>query len=137
MSPNGLGFDASRVVPTADENRPKTLYALPCIKVADVAVNAAQVDLMAIADQVAAINGTVGDIKIRNVVVGTGAGTLNTPIPLPSGFSEDMCHFVWWVFGYETGSQDHKSFTGITRTPTAGTSGYVVQDVKYMIIGVR
>ena len=40
-----VAFDASRVVPTADENRPKTSYLLPCIKVADVAVNAAQVDL--------------------------------------------------------------------------------------------
>jgi hypothetical protein len=133
----GIGLDASRVVPTADENRPKTLYALPCIKVADITVNAAQVDLIALADQVAAINGTVGDVKIRDVVVGTGVGTLNTPIPLPSGFPEDMCHFVWWVLGYETGSNDHKSVTGTTRTPTVDTNGYVVQDVKYMIIGVR
>ncbi|GAB6177969.1 hypothetical protein JCM16814_28600 [Desulfobaculum senezii] len=54
-------FDASRVVPTADENRPKTSYALPCIKVADVAVNAAQVDLLALADQVASINGNKVD----------------------------------------------------------------------------
>lgn len=54
-------FDASSVVPTADENRPKTLYHLPCIKVADVAINAAQVDLMAIADQVAEINGSKAD----------------------------------------------------------------------------
>lgn len=58
---NYLGFDASRVVPTAEENRPKTSYALPCIKVADVAVNAAQVDMLALADQVAAINGSKAD----------------------------------------------------------------------------
>jgi hypothetical protein len=54
-------FDSSRVVPTADENRPKTLYHLPCIKVADAAVNAAQVDMMALADQVAEINGSKAD----------------------------------------------------------------------------
>ncbi|GFM34195.1 phage tail protein [Desulfovibrio subterraneus] len=54
---NTIRFDASRVVPTADENRPKTVYLLPCIKVADVAVNAAQVDLLALAAQVAQING--------------------------------------------------------------------------------
>ncbi|MFK4765478.1 phage tail protein [Desulfobaculum sp. SPO524] len=44
-----------------EETRPKTLYALPCIKVADVAINAAQVDLLALADQVAAINGSKVD----------------------------------------------------------------------------
>lgn len=49
--------DISSQVPTAEENRPKTSYVLPCIKVADVAVNAAQVDMMALAQQVASING--------------------------------------------------------------------------------
>ncbi|GAB6176913.1 hypothetical protein JCM16814_29500 [Desulfobaculum senezii] len=41
----------------AGENLVNSLAVLPCIKVADVAVNAAQVDMMALADQVAVING--------------------------------------------------------------------------------
>jgi hypothetical protein len=54
-------FDASRVVPTAEENRPKTSYLLPCIKAFDVAVNTAQVDMQALAAQVSAINGNKVD----------------------------------------------------------------------------
>ncbi|SIO25740.1 phage tail protein [Halodesulfovibrio marinisediminis] len=54
-------FDSSRVVPTADENRPKTSYVLPCIKAFDVPVNAAHVDMLALAKQVAAINGNKAD----------------------------------------------------------------------------
>jgi hypothetical protein len=54
-------FDASRVVPTAEENRPKTSYVLPCIKAFDVPVNAAHVDMLALAQQVAAINGNKVD----------------------------------------------------------------------------
>lgn len=49
-----LDFDASRVVPTAEENRPKTSYVLPCIKAFDVPVNAANVDMLLLAQQVAA-----------------------------------------------------------------------------------
>jgi hypothetical protein len=58
---SGISFDASRVVPTADENRPKTSYILPCIKAFDVAVNASQVDMQALAAQVSAINGNKVD----------------------------------------------------------------------------
>lgn len=54
-------FDASRVVPTAEENRPKTSYVLPCIKAFDVPINAAHVDMLALAQQVAAINGNKVD----------------------------------------------------------------------------
>ncbi|MFV0348437.1 MAG: hypothetical protein ACK5JO_07595, partial [Halodesulfovibrio sp.] len=58
------------------ENRPKTSYLLPCIKVADVAVNAAQVDLLALAAQVAQINGDKvdkGDAEYRSIVELKGA----------------------------------------------------------------
>ncbi|KAF1075905.1 hypothetical protein [Halodesulfovibrio sp. MK-HDV] len=56
-----ITFDPSRVVPTAEENRPKTAYVLPCIKAFDVALNAAQLDMQALAQQVAAINGNKVD----------------------------------------------------------------------------
>ncbi|SHJ72358.1 phage tail protein (plasmid) [Halodesulfovibrio aestuarii] len=58
---NGFDFDASREVPTAEENRPKTAYVLPCIKAFDIAINAAQIDMQALAQQVAAINGNKVD----------------------------------------------------------------------------
>jgi len=69
MRPTSM--NVSLVVPTADENRPKTSYLLPCIKACDVAVNAAQVDLLALAAQVAAINGEKvdkGDVEYRSIV---------------------------------------------------------------------
>ncbi|WP_430735220.1 phage tail protein [Halodesulfovibrio aestuarii] len=58
---DGFIFDASLDVPTAEENRPKTSYVLPCIKAFDVAINAAQIDMLALAQQVAAINGNKVD----------------------------------------------------------------------------
>lgn len=54
-----------------DETRPKTSHLLPCIKVADVAVNAAQVDLMALANQVAAVSGSKADrSELKQIGVG-------------------------------------------------------------------
>ena len=60
-----LGNSGSETAETAnettatgsDETLPKTTYILPCIKVADVATNASQVDMMALAAQVAQLNG--------------------------------------------------------------------------------
>ena len=43
------------------ETRPKTSYVLPCIKAFDVPINAAHVDMLALAQQVAAINGNKVD----------------------------------------------------------------------------
>jgi hypothetical protein len=71
QSTTGTHFDASRVVPTAEENLPKTSYLLPCIKVADIAINASQVDMLALAAQVAQINGDKvdkGDAEYRSIV---------------------------------------------------------------------
>jgi hypothetical protein len=71
QSTTGTHFDAALVVPTADENRPKTSYLLPCIKAYDAAVNASQVDMLALATQVAQINGDKvdkGDDEYRSVV---------------------------------------------------------------------
>ncbi len=56
-----INLDTSNVVPTAEENRPKTAYVLPCIKAFDIAINAAQIDMQALAQQVAAINGNKVD----------------------------------------------------------------------------
>lgn len=45
----------------SSENRPKTAYVLPCIKAFDIAINAAQIDMQELAQQVAAINGNKVD----------------------------------------------------------------------------
>jgi hypothetical protein len=51
--PSGFKFDASRVVPTAEENRPKSAVVMYCIKAVDEYVNPEQVDI-AIVDQMKA-----------------------------------------------------------------------------------
>ncbi|MGL4221386.1 MAG: gp53-like domain-containing protein, partial [Shewanella sp.] len=48
-----LDFDASRVVPTADENRPKTIKVLYCVKAFDAETNPGLVDLTALANEMA------------------------------------------------------------------------------------
>lgn len=48
-----LTFDASKVVQTADENRPKTIRMLYCVKAFGAAVNQGVVDITALANQIA------------------------------------------------------------------------------------
>jgi hypothetical protein len=55
-------FMASRVVPTADENRPKTIKFLYCIKAFDAPTNQGLVDITALANEVLALKNTVADI---------------------------------------------------------------------------
>lgn len=52
------GYGVPRI---GDETMPKTSYYLPCIKAFDVPINAAHVDMLALAQQVAAINGNKVD----------------------------------------------------------------------------
>ncbi|MEG6550183.1 hypothetical protein V6C53_08105, partial [Desulfocurvibacter africanus] len=46
-------FRASRVVPTADENRPKTINWLPCIQAASLPVDSGTVNMLELAGEVA------------------------------------------------------------------------------------
>lgn len=46
-------FDASRVVPTADENRPKTIKVLYCVKAFDAETNPGLIDITALANEMA------------------------------------------------------------------------------------
>ncbi|MGL5271728.1 MAG: gp53-like domain-containing protein [Selenomonadaceae bacterium] len=48
-----LDFDASRVVPTADENRPKTIKVLYCVKAFDAETNQGLIDITALANEMA------------------------------------------------------------------------------------
>jgi len=48
-----LGFDASLVVPTANENRPRNVALLPCIKAFDAAVNEGLIDITELANEIA------------------------------------------------------------------------------------
>lgn len=86
------------------ETRPKTSYVLPCIKAFDVPINAAHVDMLALAQQVAAINGNKVDrsewvelvpgeawqlpnkliIQCGQDLTATAAKTLNFPIAFPN-----------------------------------------------------
>jgi len=51
----GLRFKASKVVPTADENRPKNAAVMYCIKVTYEYVNPNQVDISAVAQEIAGL----------------------------------------------------------------------------------
>ena len=50
---SGVDFNTSRVVPTADENRPKSAVVMYCIKAVDEYINPAQVDMAEVAEEVA------------------------------------------------------------------------------------
>lgn len=79
VSPNDnarLDFDASRVVPTADENRPKTIKVLYCVKAFDAETNPGLVDLTALANEVAGKQPTLGYIRVWDQKAsGTSGGT--------------------------------------------------------------
>lgn len=49
----GINLDASRVVPTADENRPKTIKFLYCVKAFDAPTNQGMIDITALANEMA------------------------------------------------------------------------------------
>lgn len=50
---SNLTFDASKVVPTADENRPKTIKMLYCVKAFDAVTNQGLIDITALANEMA------------------------------------------------------------------------------------
>lgn len=54
-----LGFDASKVVPTAEENRPKNAVVMYCIKVADEYINPEQVDMAAMHQEIVELKDTM------------------------------------------------------------------------------
>lgn len=71
-----VGFDASRVVPTADENRPKTIKMLYCVKAFDATANQGLIDITALANEVAGKQNTFGYARFWDEKAnGTGGGT--------------------------------------------------------------
>ncbi len=73
---NWDSFDASRVVPTADENRPKTIKVLYCVKAFDAETNPGLVDLTALANDVAGLSANVNN---SFAVIYPNNGTATTP----------------------------------------------------------
>lgn len=133
-----VDFDASAVVPTADENRPKTSYLLPCIKVSDVAVNGAQVDMLALAQQVAAINGSKADrSEVSKTAIATGNITYGETIPLPAGYTEKQCRFFWAIPFVQQSSSDDFVRTGTVRTPPTPGGADTSKTGHYIVIGVQ
>jgi len=58
-----VDFDASREVPTADENRPKTIYRTAIVKAFSAAVNQGSVDVTQLATDVSTITNKVGTLE--------------------------------------------------------------------------
>ncbi|EGJ50261.1 gp53-like domain-containing protein [Desulfocurvibacter africanus] len=104
-SSRDIAIDASLVVPTADENRPKSINWLPCIQAASVPVNAGTVDMLALASEVAGLEGSKvafsdftqsltgnGWVKLPNGLIlqwgiftsNAGGNTVSFPIAFPN-----------------------------------------------------
>ncbi|MCM0759619.1 hypothetical protein M7775_13755 [Sporomusa sphaeroides DSM 2875] len=66
---NGVTFDASRQVPTANENRPKTIRFLYCVKAFDALTNQGLIDITELANKVA---GKAPGFKWVSVYRGSG-----------------------------------------------------------------
>ncbi len=82
-------FDASKVVPTADENRPKSAVVMYCIKAVDEYINPAQVD-MAKVDQEKANRDEVKELAgTRLWVSGEYTPILGTPTTVLHGLNID------------------------------------------------
>ncbi|MBP7248545.1 MAG: tail fiber protein [Negativicutes bacterium] len=104
-------FDASRVVPTADENRPKNAVVMYCIKAVDEYINPAQVDVAKV-DQEKANRDEVKELAgTRLWVSGEYQPVINTPTIVEHGLNIDplrcKCDVVLKcvspTMGYEVG----------------------------------
>ncbi len=104
-------FDASKVVPTADENRPKSAVVMYCIKAVDEYINPAQVDVAKV-DQEKANRDEVKELAgTRLWVSGEYQPVINTPTIVEHGLNIDplrcKCDVVLKcvspTMGYEVG----------------------------------
>ena len=104
-------FDASKVVPTADENRPKSAVVMYCIKAVDEYINPAQVDVAKV-DQEKANRDEVKELAgTRLWVSGEYQPIINTPTIVEHGLNIDplrcKCDVVLKcvspTMGYEVG----------------------------------
>lgn len=73
---NNISLDSSLAVPTADENRPKTIKVLYCVKAFDAETNPGLVDLTALANDVAGLSANVNN---SFAVIYPNNGTATTP----------------------------------------------------------
>lgn len=74
-----VSFDASKIVPTADENRPKTIKMLYCVKAFDTETNQGLIDISELANEVAGKQTVLGYIKFWDEKpAGTHGGTFTT-----------------------------------------------------------
>lgn len=72
-------FDASLIVPTSTENRPKTIKMLYCVKAFDSAINQGTIDITALANEVAAKQTATKFIKISDSkTYNTAGGTFTS-----------------------------------------------------------
>lgn len=91
-------FDASRVVPTAEENRPKNAVVMYCIKAVDEYINPSQVDLAKVAEENAkkAYREDVKELAgTRLWVSGEYMPVVNTPTIVEHGLDIDPLKCKW------------------------------------------
>lgn len=144
-----INFDASRVVPTAAENRPKTIKFLYCVKAFDAQVNQGLIDITELANEMASkvnqtdfsgILATNGYQKLPNGLIiqwGTvtiSSGTSGAIFTLPIAFPHACLHAIVSDTGstcYAFGAGNFtKNDLTIWRTPTNGAA-----TAQYIAIG--
>jgi len=79
-----LNLDAGSVVPTADENRPKSAVVMYCIKVADEYINPEQVDISEVARGIAEISVEL-DNRVKHTDFAQDFTAGNGWVQLPNG----------------------------------------------------
>lgn len=137
-----ITFDASKVVPTADENRPKTIRFLYCVKAFDAPTNQGLIDITQLANEIAGITNTLSTM-IPKVSILTGTISSGGTIPLPSGYTQDQCR---WMVSPKIFQHNSSNFNGfecsvdsnrIVKAQTYASGSILDQNINYIIIGVK
>lgn len=85
-----IGFDASRVVRTADETRPKSVSMLYCVKAFGMAVNQGMIDITALANQISSkLDRTDSGYGTKVWVSGEYTPVVNTTMIVSHGLTID------------------------------------------------
>ena len=132
---NSVYFDASSVVPTANENRPRNIALLACIKAFDAATNPGLIDITELANEVAShkhVTETFNDgtnwyrkwsdgwVEQGGTTSGNNTPQINLLVPM-----QDANYFVMRsiISGYDSNVTSAKTWTAVT-TVTATQIGW-------------
>ena len=141
----GLTIDASKTVPTADENRPKTVVMVLCIKAFSSAINPGTADVSKLANNVNDLNAKINEMTSKKpVAIRTGTITNGQVIPLPDGYTQEQCYWIvtpYHMQDYSTGNDIlwfncHANTNRVVTVTVEGQTSPQYVIAQYMIIGI-